>query len=533
MTSRIKTRAPLGPSNNPRTLTGDDLISYLKDAASTPGGHSPAIVFPESEAQVAALIQDADSVLCIGAQSSLTGGATPFGEQLLGSHKFDRLDILSDTRVRVGAGVALLTLNEALTERSLFYPPVPTYDGAFIGGVIACNAAGAQTFKYGVTRDWVEALTVVLSHGEVLDIERGQCLADDEFQIERLDGTVLKVPVPSYQQPQVAKCSAGYWSGQPLDLIDLFIGSEGTLGFVTEATLRVVPYDFQQISGFIAVKDEGEAIKLSAALREQSQKTWQGPRHSGLDINAIEFMDRRSLELLREDGQPGRSGVELQDDSQAALFFQMELPLDMDEEAATEQFAAYFEGEDCDPAFSQLGALLERFDALDNLEIAWPGDSKRAKQLFEMRDRVPTLVNHLVADAQRDVDGRIHKTAADMCVAFEHFAEMMKVYHQGFQEAELDYAIWGHISDGNVHPNVIPKSWQDVVRGKELLLKFGQAIQQLGGSPLAEHGVGRNPIKRALLAQLRGPSGLAQMRATKQALDPHWKWAPGVLFDKA
>ena len=83
-----------------------------------------------------------------------------------------------------------------------------------------------------------------------------------------------------------------------------------------------------------------------------------------------------------------------------------------------------------------------------------------------------------------------------------------------------------------MHPNVIPRSHDDVVRGKEAILEFGREVARLGGCPLAEHGVGRNPVKQALLRQLYGETGIEEMRAVKRALDPHWKLAPGVIFER-
>jgi D-lactate dehydrogenase (cytochrome) len=109
---------------------------------------------------------------------------------------------------------------------------------------------------------------------------------------------------------------------------------------------------------------------------------------------------------------------------------------------------------------------------------------------------------------------------------------MMEAYRRGFESRGLDYAIWGHVSDGNVHPNVIPRSYEDVERGREAILEFGRDVARLGGCPLAEHGVGRNPVKQALLRQLYGDAGIEGMRAVKRALDPEWKLAPGVIFPR-
>ena len=147
-----------------------------------------------------------------------------------------------------------------------------------------------------------------------------------------------------------------------------------------------------------------------------------------------------------------------------------------------------------------------------------------------MREAVPEGVNRRVGEAARRLGPAVAKTAADMVVPFERFAESLAVFRGAFGARGLDYAIWGHISDGNVHPNVIPRSVDDMARGREAILECGRAVIGLGGCPLAEHGVGRNPVKQALLRQLYGDAGVAEMRAVKAALDPQGKLAPGVLF---
>lgn len=530
MTHIIRSRPPETPIEASRTLLGDDVGAYVKDAASTPGGNTTQVLVPKTEGQIVHAIQELESVLVIGAQSSLTGGATPKGEAVISTSALDQIGPIQNHTIKIGAGVPLITLQETLKEQGYFYPPVPTFDGAFIGGSVATNAAGAQTFKYGSTRPWVEALTVVLADGSILDITRGAVRAKDGcFEINEESGQKRVIEIPTYEMPDVAKCSAGYFVEPNMDLIDLFIGSEGTLGFISAVTLKVIPLDFSVLSGFVTIKDESRGIDLAGALREASLNTRRGSG-SGLDISAIESLDGRCLELLREEGEDKRLGVSLGEDHKYALFFQIELPKDWDEDRITDEIEAFYDGEEKKGAISELCKILSRFDALEELEIAMPGDESRARQLFELRDRVPTIVNHRIADAQREIDGRIHKTAADMVVPFKNFAAMMEVYRRGFSEKNLDFAIWGHISDGNVHPNIIPKSFDDVVVAKEVILSFGEEVTRLGGCPLAEHGVGRNPMKQALLKGLYGAEGLEEMRALKAKLDPESKFAPGVLF---
>jgi D-lactate dehydrogenase (cytochrome) len=528
MSNRIKSRAPRPGSGRARALHGEDLATYLSDAASTPGGHSAGLYMPGDEAELAALLAEPGPVLIIGAQSSLTGGATPFGERLVSTSRLTSLRV-EEGRAWVGAGVALTTLKQQLEQHQLCYPPVPTFEGATIGGCVATNAAGAQTFKYGVTRDWVTGLRVMLACGRVLDIERGECRAQGGcFEVELAPGEVARVPAPSYAQPDVPKCSAGYHAGAELDLIDLFIGAEGTLGLILEVGLATRPRDFQTLQGFCCVSDEAGAIALAGALRRGAVECWSGEA-PGPDIAAIEYLDARSLELLREDGQDKRSAVVLPGAGAVALLFQVELPESMSEDAITLAFEEALEGRGDGP-IHRLCVTLEEHDALDSLELAMPGERARLEQLLALRDRVPSVVNHAVADLARDHDARIHKTAADMIVPWPRFAESLALTRSLFEARGLELAIWGHISDGNVHPNLLPRSYADVLAGREAILDLGRRVVALGGSPLAEHGVGRNPMKQSLLEMLRGAEGLAQMRATKRALDPDARLAPGVLW---
>jgi D-lactate dehydrogenase (cytochrome) len=236
-------------------------------------------------------------------------------------------------------------------------------------------------------------------------------------------------------------------------------------------------------------------------------------------------LDARCLQILREDGLDRVKGVA--EDAVMALFIQLELPPGYDCDAAVTAFA---DGEAADGPIPQLFELLAEFDAFDDAELAFPDDRAGREALLELREAVPIGVNHRVERAQRELDPRIHKVAGDMIVPFERFADAQQVYREEFGGRGLDYAIWGHISDGNVHPNVLPRSYADVEAGHEALLACGKALAAMGGCPLSEHGTGRNPVKQTLLRQLYGPDGIESMRATKRALDPTGKLARGVIF---
>lgn len=504
---------------------------HLEDAAHFPGGHAQALARPTTEGEVAALVSGSPLVLPIGAQSSLTGGATPHGGFILSTERLTHIELGADGRVRAGAGVPLSQLQDVLARAHRWYPPVPTFTGAFVGGVIATNAAGAATFKYGSTRPWVEGLTVVLACGCVLDLERGAAITTraDGWTIACAHGDRNIAP-PSYELPHVAKCSAGYFAADPMDLIDLFIGSEGTLGVITESLLRTMPEPPALAMALVTTTSERAALALTKDLREAAQTTWASKDARGLDISAIEHMDRRCIEIVREDGADRRSEVVLPADAEVVLFVHIELPAGSSAESLYEEVAAALVPGAPDTPMTRLCRLLDGHSVLDRTELAMPGDKTRLDQLLALREAAPTGVNRRVGNAKRDIDARIEKTAADMIVPFESLEEMMRVYREGYVARGLDFAIWGHISDGNLHPNVLPRSFDDVTAGKDAILSFGRDAARLGGCPLAEHGVGRNPIKQRLLEQMYGPSGIDEMRAIRKTLDPAGVLAPGVLF---
>jgi D-lactate dehydrogenase (cytochrome) len=528
----IRARPPRGEAPDPLIVRDPDVLaSFLEDAAHFPGGHAAGIASPSSEGAVAALLRTASSVLPIGAQSSLTGGATPMGDVLLSTSRLNRiLDIGADS-VRVQSGVTLVELDAALAQAGKYYPPSPTFTGAFAGGIVATNAAGATTFKYGTTRDWVRALTVVLANGDVLDIERGATKAgrDGVFEFVLSDRTV-HVRVPGYRMPDVPKLSAGYFAAPEMDLIDLFIGSEGTLGVVTEVTLRVVAMRPAMCLAFVPFAERRAALAFVKRLRGAAGKTWRTHDDRGLDVSAIEHMDARCLALLREDGADRANGVVIPHDAVIGLLITLELSPDVTSAQAFEDIGRAREADAPDIPLVRFCRALEEAGALDAVDIAVPGDDARAAQLLALREAVPAGVNARVGRAKRTIDSRIAKTAADMIVPFDCLDDMLTMYDEEFQRRGLDAAVWGHISDGNLHANVIPRSLADVGSGNAAILAFGREAIRLGGSPLAEHGVGRNPIKQQLLVELYGRAGVDDMRAVKRALDPEWKLARGVVF---
>ena len=498
---------------------------FLRDAAHYPGGHAAGVVRPRTVGEVVECLARASAprdrgaykVLTVGAQSSLTGGATPLGDVVLSTERLTAVSVEGD-RVRAGAGATLQAVQDALAASGRWLPPVPTYLGATAGGAVATCAAGAATFKYGTVRAWVHGITVVLASGEVLELERGLRRASDV------------IAVPALRMPDVPKNSAGYYLAPDMDLVDLFIGSEGTLGVIAEVVFLTAPRPAARCHTLVPVTDEAIGIRLTGELRAAAQRTWQTQDPLGIDISAIEHIDARSIAVVREDGIDRKLDIALPSGAGIVLLIELELSAEAASADLWHQLETARDEDASDSPLRRLCMLLDRHGALDDAEIALPANHARAAAFAELREAVPAGVNRRVALAQQQIDPRIYKTAADMIVPFDRFDEMMRTCRRLFAERDLDLAVWGHISDGNVHPNVMPKSADDVRRGQEAILALGDAVIALGGSPLAEHGVGRNPIKQELLRRLYGPAGIEAMRTIKLSLDPHCVLAPGVVL---
>ena len=561
---------------------------------------------------MAAVVRAAGSVLPIGAQSSLTGGATPFGDIVLATDRMDRIVALGSGEVTVEPGLSLAALQEALRRTGAWYPPVPTFDGACAGGVAATNAAGAATFKYGTTRDWVRRLTVVLASGDVLDLARGETRAHPDGYFEVLTpGGARRVPVPSYRLPDVPKCSAGYFAAPGMDLIDLFIGSEGTLGVITAVTFAVVAPAPRAALVWIPVGTEAAAIALAGRLRDAARRAWgarsgragpagigtggTGPMGAGpagigpgdgargragsgrngtavaIDVAAIEHLDARSLAIVREDGVARRRNVFVPDGAAVALLVQVEWPPGEEPtaEAAYAEIGAALDAaaqataaasgpaarEAGQPSDTQLGAdtqlaadtqlgadpqlgglcrLLADAGVLDDAEIALPSDARRQADFLAVREAVPEGVNRRVGEAARRLGPAVAKTAADMVVPFDRFAESLDVFRARSARAASTTPSGGTSRTATCTPTSSPaRPTTPRAAGRRFSSAGGDRPPRRipprrarGGPQPGEAGAAAAALRR----RGRGRDARGQGRAQGGPRDPEGKLAPGVLF---
>jgi len=530
----------LPPSAVPETQTDPAILeAYLEDASGAPAGTAGGLVRVVDEAEAAAVLREDRrfAVLFQAARSSLTGGAIPRGETILSVERMDAIGPVErgagGARITVQPGVRLHALQAHLEQHGLYYPPVPTYQEAMVGGTVATNAGGAASFKYGVARDWVHGLRVLLANGDLLVLERGEATArrGDVFELRLTDGTLVRVPLPDHRLPDLKKISAGYHTGDPLDLVDLFVGSEGTLGMIVGVTLELVPLPAGVVTGLAFLSRPDRAFELATALRSAAGEARRRLDPAGPDVRAIEWFDEHCLRMLVAAGDDRGLRIEVPAGSRAALLFEVELPEPMTDPQAHRLLERFVENASAadDGPLLRLFHLLAEYDALETLQFAFPEESRRRRALNEFREATPIRFGELLASRRRR-EPDVKKVGGDLIVPYEYVREMLELYARGFERRGLEFAIWGHLSDGNLHPNALPRDARETRLGYEALLEFGDEAVRRGGAPLSEHGVGRNPVKQEMLRRFVGDDAIKKMRDVKLALDPGYRLAPGVLF---
>ncbi len=489
----------------------DELQNYLTDASNLQGGFSEKLFIPESREEIAEILQEASkkkiSVTVSGARTGTVGGAIPFGGFVISLEKLNRIKEINEYFAVVKSGVILNDLQKTVDAKNLFYPPDPTEWSCQIGGTVATNASGARSFKYGATRKYVERFEIVLANGDLLNLKRGEVFAKDGFiELETENGNNIKAKVPTYQQPNTRKNTSGYFSAENLDAIDLFIGSEGTLGVITEIELKLLPKPKGFLSGIVFFKDEKDLLNFVNEAREISFETRRkadSRRDDGftsLDATLLEYFDENSLKFISE------KFPETPADMQGAIFFEQETTDETEDEL-----------------FEQWNELLEKHNAA--LHESWftTSDQDHAK-MREFRHALPVSVNEKV------VKNRQRKLGTDMAVPDEMFASFLRFYKQKLNESGLDYVIFGHIGDNHLHANLLPKNETEANQARHLYGRFIAQAVMLGGTVSAEHGIGK--LKTHYLDTMFGERFLNEMAEIKRAFDPNGILGRGNMFDK-
>ena len=456
---------PRGFSRDPELLQ-----PWLTDWRGRFTGKALALASPGSTQEVAALVKLCGEfgvpIVPQGGNSGMCGGATPdeSGTAILLSlrrmNAIRRLDPQAQEAV-CEAGVILQTLHEAAAAEGLRFPLTLGGKGsATIGGLVSTNAGGTQVLRHGSMREQILGLEAVLADGSVFDA-----------------------------LPALKKDNRGF------DLKQLLIGSEGTLGIVTAATLRLLPALADRVVLWVGLGAVADAAKLLTRVRRMAADTLEG----------FEIMPRHSLEAVLAHSPGSRSPLQGKHEWHALI-----------------ELAADSEGAEALPGRAQ-DLLESAFEAglVEDATIAVT--EAQAEAFWLLRDEIAPAERAIGPAVQHDVSVPV--------------ADMAEFIVQSSPEVEARFPgtkaiAFGHLGDGNVHFHVLAPEgaargeWEEV-EGKRISRFVHDLVTRWGGSISAEHGIGQ--LKRDELARLGDPVQLGMMRAVKQALDPQGLLNPGKL----
>ncbi len=482
-----------------------DFDDYLRDE-SRHTGTADTISFPKSESEVIEVVKtvatSGTTITTQGARTGIVAGAVPQGGHVLNLSRMNQIGEVDGDSITVGPGVTLDVIRATVAAAGKFFPPDPTETSASIGGMVASNASGAMSFHYGPTRDWVRALRVVLSDGDVVAIRRGEQFARGrEFGLSTESGRRISGGLPGYTQPGV-KSAAGYYVAGDMDLIDLFIGSEGTLGVITEIELALIDKP-RAINGLtVFFPSEESAVGFVRVLREGEMRPV-----------AIEFFNSDALSLLRKMKNEYSAF-----DKIPALKAHYHTAINTE-----------FHGQNDEELEESIMAVMESIVELGGSdEDTWFATSEREiEPIHAFRHATPEAVNLLIDERKRAIPELI-KLGTDMSVPDDSLETVLAMYRTDLAEHNLESVVFGHIGNNHVHVNILPRDMSEYDFGKSLYLGWAKRIVEMGGSVSAEHGIGK--LKAPFLELMYGAEGIEEMRGLKALFDPDAMLNRGNLF---
>lgn len=470
----------------------DEIQSYLLDAANYKGECS-AVYFPENAIDLQKIILEANTnkarVTIAGNRTGVTGAAVPKSGSVISTEKLNRIIAWDDNSVTVEPGVILKDLQETVESKGLFYPPDPTERNCFVGGTIATNASGAKTLKYGSTRKFIDGLKIILPEGNFLTLKRGKVFANNyNLNFKTDSGKEVKLNLPEIVMPPT-KHTAGYFIKPNMDLIDLFIGGEGTLGVIVEATLRLLPLPQNVISSVVFFNSIEDSLKFIDEANEDTE----------LSASGLEFFDNYSLDFLRDDFP------NIPSSAMSAVWFEQD------------------DSSDTEKSFDLWLELVEKQNG--DIDNSWVATTEVERNKFkDFRHSVSLKVNDFISQKG------LRKVGTDTAVPRENFKEFYEFISNIAQTSGINYLIYGHFGNYHPHLNLLPKNDIEFAEAKKIYGKICKKAVELHGTISAEHGIGK--MKHQYLLDMYGEEGVIKMAGIKNIFDPNKILGIGNIFDE-
>lgn len=511
-----------------RKITGAETIrqelpDILHDESRFESGTPSEVCFPESLEDVKLLVDatrlQGKRVAFIGAQTGTTGGAVPEEAAVAlcfsSMKRIIEVDMAHPDRpvLICEPGVTLDEIgrflhnparwhcsvpgSQGLLPGAFFYPPDPTEMTAQLGGTVATNASGARSYRYGATREHIASLEVILASGETVTLRRSGVQGAWDRRIITDQGTVLEIPSLPYTFG-VLKNASGYYNTATMEAIDLFIGSEGTLGAITRVGIYLSPLP-KLLSGLTFFPSKEHAFDFADFLRSED------------NIAAIEFFDSGALRFI--DHYRGRIPDKFPafpENSGAAVLWEY---VEMVEGSFEDQMDRWEH---------------KLINCKSSFEATWSGfDEKETEKLHHFRHALPETVNSIIAENRR-LCSSIRKIGTDSAFTSEVFRRSWDEMMTLIADNNIVHAAFGHLGNYHIHINLVPSTADELATSLVVYDKLMEIAVRENGTVSAEHGIGK--IKKKYLRQMYGDAGVAAMKQIKDVLDPEGRLNPGTLL---
>ncbi len=482
----------------------DEIQNYLVDASNYQG-NCEAVYIPDSTQEISELLEGANkektNVTISGNGTGLTGARVPEGGIVISTEKLNNiLEINKDKKYAiVQPGVLLSEFQKNIKKYDLLYPPDPTEKNCFIGGTVSTNASGEKTFKYGPTRNYVLELEVILPNGEFLDLQRGNQKANgNKLTLTTRNGNSFNLDIPNLTKTEI-KNASGYYCHENMDAIDLFVGSEGTLGVITKIKLKLVPLPEKIISCVVFFEDEQFGLNYIRNARELSYQNRKN-KAAELDALALEFFDQQALNFLKEFYK------QIPNTAKAAVWFEQEVTSENEESI-----------------FEKWIELINKHNGSE--ENAWFAFNENdKKKMEEFRHAISEKVNDYISK------NNFRKLGTDVAVPDDKFEILYNYSKDLVIKSDMDFVTYGHFGNSHMHLNMLPKNDSEFNLGKNIYNNICAKAVELNGTVSAEHGIGK--IKTGYLLMMYGKENIKKMIDIKKALDPNWILGRGNLFSE-
>jgi D-lactate dehydrogenase (cytochrome) len=509
-----------------------DYPEYLNDESGLiSNGNAEKIFFPESENELIEIVKMSYSqktpITISGGGTGISGGRVPlngwiiatdnltcisaenandkfqWSDQSTGKSYELELIIVSENeaRFRVPVSISVKEIQNFCKEHGWFYPPDPTERTAYIGGNVATNASGARSFKYGSTRNWIQSLRITLIDGTVLHLTREDVPIGTNHTITLND--TIKVPRPTYNLPNTFKNVVGPVITDDSQPIDLFIGTEGIFGIITEVELRLIKAPKFIISMFIFVEDFNQA-KIVSKLANERRKHQKNPIPM-----TVEYLDHRALKIMRSKDNT------ISDTAKGLIIIEQDVN-------SQEELDIYLE------------KWFEDFSSIGIEDISVAQLNNEIEHHKYLRHLVPESINMIARMNKQPKLGTDYSAPIDkMDELFDYAMKLGEKFENelSLSKNEFGYIFWSHFGDNHVHLNLLPQTNEQRELAKSMFKEFMEQIVSWNGSIAAEHGLGKKEFngKPVIYIQL-GEQGVNEILKMKKILDPDFLLNRGNLI---